>query len=153
MTTPVVEQARRAPRKRAADYTGRLTEKLQEDKKAEVLEAAQRIALVNAEMKEEKNKLVDYTDDSTAYEVEVREVEVSTPYRMIRVNQDINQMTFGRTVLDPGDYDNPDINLRRPAVMGPMRYYDFSEGQLYKVTKDIAEHLDNLGYIAYMGGA
>lgn len=153
MTTPVAEKTRRAPRKRAADYTGKLTERLQEEKKAEVLEAAQRVALVNAEAREEKNILVDYTDDVTPHEVEVREAEVSTPYRIIRVNADIDKMTFGRIVLDPGDYDNPDLSLRRPAVMGPMRYYDFEEGRPYKVTKDVADHLNNIGYIAYMGGA
>jgi hypothetical protein len=152
MTTPV-EQTRRAPRKRAADYTGKLTEKLQEDRKAEIVEASQRIAMVNAELKEEKNSVVDYTGEPEVREVEVREVEVATPYRMIRVNADINQMTFGRSVIDPGDYDNPDFSQRRPAVMGPMKYYDFEEGRLYRVTKDIAEHLQNIGYISYMGGA
>lgn len=155
MTTPVVQQARRSPsRKRAADYTGRLTEKLNEDRKAEVVEAAQRIAMVNAEIQAERDEVVDYTDSPDPLpQVQVREVEVSAPYRMIRVNSDIRQMTYGREVLDPGDYDNPDFNKRRPAIMGPMKFYDFNEGQLYRVHREVAEHLNNLGYLSYMGGA
>lgn len=157
MTTPVVEQANsrsKAVRKRPADFTGKLTEKLQEERKAEIVEASQRIALVNAELAQEKDTIVDYTRaNEPVAEVQARAVEVASPYRMIRVNADIAQMTFGREVLDSGDYDNPDINLRRPAIMGPMKMYDFNEGQLYRVPKDVAEHLNNLGYLSYMGGA
>jgi hypothetical protein len=37
--------------------------------------------------------------------------------------------------------------------MGSMNMYSFKEGQVYRVSKEIAEHLERLGYIAYMGGA
>lgn len=153
MTTPSAEPSvRRAPsRKRPADFTGKQTERLNEERKAEIIEASQRIALVNQEIAEAKNEIVDYTDSPEPLpEVEVRVAEVSTPYRMIRVNSDIDQMTYGREVLDPGDYTS---NPPRPAIMGPMKFYSFNEGQLYRVTKDLAEHLSGLGYIAYMSGA
>ncbi len=152
MTTPVVEQTRRSPsRKRPADFTGRKTEQLQEDRKAEIIEASQRIALVNAELAEEKDEIVDYTHSGEPLpEVKVQKAEVNTPYRMIRVNSDITDMTYGREVLDPGDFA---ANPPRAPRMGSMNMYTFKEGQLYRVTKEVAEHLERLGYISYMGGA
>lgn len=143
-----------ASRKRAADLTGRQQEKLQEDRKSEVIEASSRIALVNAQQKAAKEEIIDYTDSTDPLPaVEIRQAEVNTPYRMIRVNQDIDQMTYGREVTDPGDYDNPDMSQRRPAVMGPMHMYNFAEGQMYRVPREVAEHLNDKGYVSYMGGA
>jgi hypothetical protein len=142
-----------ASRKRAADLTGKRTVQLQEERKAEVIEASQRIALVNAQVKADKEQIIDYTDSTDPLpEVEVRQAQVNTPYRMIRVNQDIEQMTYGRTVVDAGDYDNPDISLRRPSVMGPLTEYNFKEGQMYRVPREVAEHLNDKGYVSYMGG-
>lgn len=139
-------------RKRAADYTGQQTAKLQELRKADIVEASQRIALVNAEQQAAKEEIIDYTGGQAELpEVEVRQAEVNTPFRVIRVNQDIDQMTYGRKVPDPGDYDNPDMSLRRPAVMGPLNEYNFKEGHMYTVPKEVAEHLDAKGYISYMG--
>lgn len=142
-----------ASRKRAADLTGRMTERLAEDRKTELLEASQRIALVNAQTQAAKEEIIDYTNSNDPLPiVEVRQAEVNTPYRMIRVNQDIDQMTYGREVSDPGDYDNPDFSLRRPAIMGPMNMYTFAEGQMYRVPREVAEHLNDKGYVSYMGG-
>jgi hypothetical protein len=143
-----------ASRKRAADLTGKQMERLAEDRKTEVIEASQRIALVNAQQKAAKEEIIDYTNSSEPLPVvEVRQAEVNTPFRMIRVNQDIDQMTYGREVIDSGDYDNPDMSQRRPAVMGPMHMYSFAEGQMYRVPREVAEHLNDKGYVSYMSGA
>ena len=151
MTSPEPVVRKAAAKKRPADYTGRLTEQLEQDKLAEKIEASQRIAMVNAELAQAKDDVVDYTgSDEPIPQVQLREVEVATPYRMIRVNTDIEQMTYARQVLDPGDFE---ANPPRPPRMGPMNFYTFGEGQLYRVTKDVAEHLERLGYIAYMSGA
>lgn len=142
-----------AARKRAADLTGRMTEQLAEARKAEVIEASERIALVTAQNKAVKEQIIDYTNSDDPLPVaEVRQAEVNTPYRMIRVNQDIDQMTYGREVIDPGDYHNPDPSLRRPAIMGPVKMYSFAEGQMYRVPREIAEHLNDKGYVSYMSG-
>lgn len=152
MTTPTSPQ--RPSRKRAADYTGKQTEKLNEARKNEIIEASSRIALVNAEAQAAKEEIIDYTNSSDPLPtVEVRKAEVATPYRMIRVNADIDQMTYGREVIDSGDYDNPDLSQRRPAIMGPVKMYSFAEGQMYRVPREIAEHLNNLGYLSYMSNA
>lgn len=143
----------RPSRKRPADFTGKQTEKLNELKKSELIEASNRIALVNQEVQASREEIIDYTDsDDPLPQIEARQVEVSAPYRMIRVNADIDQMTYGRKVEDPGDYTNPDLNLRRPAVMGGMNVYNFSEGQMYRVPTEVAQHLYDLGYVSYLGG-
>jgi hypothetical protein len=152
MTTPVVQDGQvKTSRKRAADHTGRLNERLQSEHATELKEAASRVALATAVAEEEKNIVVDYTDSTEPIpEVEIKAVQVSSPYRMIRVNQNIDQMTYGREVLDPGDYQS---NPPRAAIMGPMKYYTFEEGVVYRVPKDVADHLNDLGYLSYMSGA
>ena len=148
-----ITSPQRPSRKRPADYTGKKTAELQELRKEDILESSSRMALIASEAQKSKEDIIDYSDsDEPLPEVEVRKAELATPYRMIRVNTDIDQMVYGRSVVDEGDMDNPDISLRRPSVMGPMKFWDFKEGQLYKVKREIAEHLDNLGYLSYQGG-
>lgn len=152
MANEVVQEGKvTTSRKRAADYTGRKTEQLQRDRKAELQEAATRVAMATASAEEEKNIVVDYThSDEPMPEVELKAVQVNSPFRMIRVNQDIDNMTYGRSVVDPGDYNS---NPPRPAIMGPMNFYSFKEGVVYRVPKEVADHLNDIGYLAYMGGA
>jgi hypothetical protein len=140
-----------ASKKRPADFTGRLNEKLTVEKKEHLTEVAQRVAMVNEVIEEEKNTVVDYTNsDQPIPEAELRQAVLNTPFRTIRVNSDIPQMTYGREVVDPGDENNPDIALRRPPTSA-LKFYDFKEGQLARVPKELAEHLDRLGYVSYMG--
>ena len=150
MTTPIVKVPARGQRKRPGDKTGVETERLNEELKAERTEAAQRIAMVNAAREEESNEVVDYfpQSDKPLPKLEVREVEINDPGRIIRVNSDIDQMVFGREVVDPGD-----IAAGRPPIMGPISFWNFKEGQSYRVSKDMAEHLNRLGYLSYLGGA
>lgn len=151
-TTAVVQEGQvRTSKKRAADLTGRLNEKLQAENAVELKEAAARVAMATSAAEEEKNVVVDYTgSDEPIPEVELRKVEVASPYRMIRVNQNIDQMTYGRSVVDPGDYT---ANPPRPAIMGGLNTYSFEEGVVYRVPKEVADHLNDIGYISYMGGA
>lgn len=155
MTTPIVKTPARGQRKRPTDFTGKQTEELNEAKKVEKAEAAQRVAMVTAEAEAASNEIVDYFPQSgkPLPQLEVREVEVNDPGRIIRVNTDIDQMVFGREVVDPGDLTNPDPSLHRAPVMGPIKFWNFKEGQAYRVNKDMAEHLQRLGYLSYLGGA
>lgn len=150
MTTPIVRTPARGQRKRPTDLTGKQTEELNEKLKVERAEAASRVAMVTAAREVESNEIVDYfpESDKPLPQLEVREVEVNDPGRIIRVNTDIDKMVFGREVVDPGD-----MTAGRPAIMGPIKFWDFKEGQAYRVSKDMAEHLDRLGYLSYLGGA
>lgn len=78
-----------------------------------------------------------------AAEIEEAEaVEVGPREVTIRVNTKIEQMVLGRSVLDPGD---PTRGI--PPRLGHLQFYDFEEGQKYRVPVSIAEHLDELGYL------
>lgn len=150
MTTPTVKTPARGQRKRPTDFTGKQTEELNEALKVERAEAAQRVAMINSEREEASNEIVDYFPQSEKPlpQLEVREVEVNDPGRIIRVNTDIDQMVFGREVVDPGDRE-----AGRAPIMGPIKFWNFKEGQAYRVNKDMAEHLQRLGYLSYLGGA
>lgn len=78
--------------------------------------------------------------------VEETEVEVRAKTRRIRVNYPIDDMTFGREVLAPAEYDEHGVQ-KREAVLGSLRSYSFEEGRWYTVDTDLADHLAYLGYI------
>lgn len=143
--TEVTVSGPRTQRKRPADFTGLQTEKLNEEKKVE--RAAAKIAMVNATEEVTGPEFVDYTGSDTPLpEVEVHEVEVNDPFRTIRVNTKIEQMTFGRRVMNPGD---PERGIA--PIMGDLPTYTFEEGKSYRVPKEMAEHLGSKGYLAYIG--
>jgi hypothetical protein len=148
MATPTSVTPAKGQRKRPADFTGLKTERLNEEKKAEQLESASRMAMVNAEREEASNEVIDYFPEAGEElpSVEVRAVEANKTYRIIRVNTDIDKMVYGRDVIDPGD-----VETGRMPTMGTIKFWDFKEGQPYRVSKDMAEHLNNLGYLSYMG--
>lgn len=140
-------QPARGQRKRPADFTGRQTELLNEAKKVERAEQAEHVSMVSAAEAEAKNAVIDFETGEAIPEIEVRSVEVTSPTRTIRVNSDIIDMTWGRQVHNPGD---PEKGI--PAVMGPLNNHTFREGQAYsKVPVDLAEHLNELGYLSYLG--
>jgi hypothetical protein len=140
--------AARPSRKRAQDFTGRQAEKLAEERRVQQQESAQRVAMVTAVANEELNEIVDYTGTGLPVRTaEVIEVEVNTPYRMVRTNQDIENLTWGREVLDPGDMT---IDPPRAPVMGGLRTYNFKQGQQVKIDKDLADHLDSHGFLSFI---
>lgn len=136
----------RSQRKRPADFTGIKTEQLNAAQAEANKEAASRMAMATQVALEESNVLVDYSESRDLSDIERQELEVNDPVRTIRVNTEIEQMTFGRQVLDAGD---PDTG--RPAVMGPMNMYSFEPGRPYRVRKALAEHLQAKGYLSYIG--
>lgn len=71
-------------------------------------------------------------------------VDVQRRKVIVRVNSKIEQMTFGREVIDPGDRD---ANPPRDPVLGNLRFYDFEENHRYKVPVDLALHLEEKGYL------
>jgi len=133
-------------RKRPADFTGIQTERLNAEKAESLKERANEIALSHETAAVEKTGIIDYTGSDTPVVIETAPVEVNDPYVNIRVNSPIEQMTFGRQVLDPGD---PETG--RPPAMGDMNTFTFEEGQAYKVPRELADHLDSKGYLSYRG--
>lgn len=155
-TPPTAVSSPRTQRKRPADFTGIQAERLAEEKKEEVAARAKEIALVHQEQEEQANKVVDYTGADTPLEevVIAPAVEINEPYRTIRVNTKIEQMTFGRQVVTPERLEkDPSTGetIRVPAVMGSIPQFNFDEGVSYRVPKEMADHLQRLGYLSYIG--
>lgn len=74
------------------------------------------------------------------------EVEVRAKKEYIRVNFPIDDMTYGREVLDVGAQDENGAYTRAPRL-GNLRKLDFEEGVKYLVDSDVADHLRSLGYL------
>lgn len=137
------------PRKAGGDFTGQQQAKNAEEKKLELKEAAERMSVITAVEAEVRDTIIDMTDPTNPVpEVQVRQVEVSSPVRVIVTNQDMDNVTWGREVYDPGN-----IEEGRPAVMGPLKMFSFKEGQRYKIQADLANHLNDKGYLAFLGNA
>jgi hypothetical protein len=131
-------------RKRPADFTGLQTERLNEAKAADIKKRAAEMALATTVVEEEKSGII--CDTGEFIPVETAPVEVNDPKVTFRVNTDIENMTFGREVIDPGD---PETG--RAPIMGVMNNYNFEQGQSYRYPRDLVDHLDRLGYVAFRG--
>jgi hypothetical protein len=72
-------------------------------------------------------------------------IDVTKEKVEIRVNAGIDDMTFGREVLDPGDREKG-----LDPVLGNLRYYTFEEGHRYMVPVALALHLEEIGYLYHL---
>lgn len=117
------------PRKRAGDLTGIETERLIKENAAELKLRAQEIALMNEAQEEYDNIPVDYSEGPRAIdpepdELEVKEVKLESPTRVIIPNTTLEKMTFGAG-----------------------NHYDFEEGKKYTVPVELARHLESKGLL------
>jgi hypothetical protein len=116
-------------RTKATDYTGREREKLQKEHAEEMKLRAEEMSMATAaKVSEVSNSITDLTEIYSAPvildSIEEVEVSVNEPNVVIRVNEDIEDMTLGVGTL-----------------------YTFKAGQKYKVKKEVADHLEDKGYI------
>lgn len=90
--------------------------------------------------------ITDYTDAARP-KVAPRPAEAPHEPReyVVRLVASIENMTFGRDIIDPGDFSDP-VNPRMPMV-GGLKSYNFTEGTLYKVDEPLYLHLKELGYL------
>ena len=45
------------------------------------------------------------------------------------------------------DDGNPTWEIKRPAELGGLRFYNFEEGRKYRLPRPLADHLDEHGYV------
>lgn len=110
------------PTKRAGDITGRKAEALR-DQNAEALRArAQELSLMTQVAQEERNEVVSLVPDRGVQQQ--GQVEVEIPTKTFRVNTNLESMTYGHG-----------------------NHYTFEEGRTYKASKDLYDHLEEMGYI------
>jgi hypothetical protein len=144
MTTPTAGPGpnSRTSRKRPADFTGKLMQQQQVEQSEQLKLREKELGLANAVASQELLEEIDYTGRQTPDQLDTRPVEVLDPDVSIRVNYPIEDMTFGREIISPGDPENG-----IPPVIGNLKSYSFEEGRPYKVPRAVAEHLDAKGYL------
>jgi hypothetical protein len=142
---PRINSPRNTTSKRPADFTGQLKTQLEKDHAEELTARDAEIARVTAVQALEDTQEVDTSLDAVlqghidmAEKVEVKSAKVHG----VRVNYPIEDMTFGRIILDPGDPENGIA-----PVIGPLRNMSFEEGKPYTMDREVYEHLDAKGYI------
>lgn len=103
------------------DLTGRKKAELAAAHQAEQQAAAQRMSTITAQAEQKKTETIDLSGDDTKT---VEDVEVKVPKVELRVNTTLENVTIGHGTN-----------------------YDFEVGQKYKVTKDVYDYLDDLGFV------
>jgi ferritin-like protein len=118
------------------DATGRAVEDAAKKRAKDLAERADEISL--SRQLEKESLLKDVFDPKTPDqpllidEVESVGVAVNNDTVIIRTNTDIEQMTYG-------------------VIRGVPQEYNFKAGAKYKVSKDLAAYLNNLGYVSMIG--
>jgi len=127
-----------------------------EAKKAEDAAQAQAEAVAEAEVAsfEKKKVVIDYYTDADKPLAEVVEDEVTStlPYREVTIKYGIENMVFGRKIIRQPEYRKDEKGedtweMVRPAELGGLRFLNFEEGRRYRLPRELADHLDEHGYI------
>lgn len=103
------------------DLTGRKKAELAAQYAEEQQAAAQRMSTITAQAEKRKTETIDLSGDDTTV---VNDVEVRVPKVELRVNTTLENVTIGHGTN-----------------------YNFEVGQRYKVTKDVYDYLDDLGFV------
>ena len=137
----------RTQAKRPGDLTGTRGQKLAKERdEAQEAALAEAAAAKAGERVEKLSTVVDYTETPRPVAEVVEPVAVQPKEMTIRVNYPIEDMTFGREVISPTEYDD-EGRLVREAVLGGLKTYNFEEGVQYKVPFELGAHLKSLGYV------
>lgn len=111
-------------RVKPTDYTGRERERLQKEHQDELKLRAQEMSLANAQAAEEAaNTITDYRP-TVIGDVEDQGVNLADDSEIVVLIDDLDQMT-----------------------LGAGNHYSFRAGQKYRVTKHMADHLREKGYV------
>ncbi len=115
---------------KAQDFTGRQKAKLEKEHAEELAQRSEEMAIATqVEAAQIENEVIDVTEQPSAPTVIVDSVEevgveLADNTQIIRVNEDVIEMTFG---------------------VG--NNYTFYQGRKYKVKKDLADWLEEKGYL------
>lgn len=109
-------------RRRPQDFTGREADRLAKERDEAAERAANELTMVQSAEREVKSEVVDYATPELSKPA--GPVEVRQPYRTVRINTDLEQVTYGAG-----------------------HHYDFEQGRTYKLPTDFADHLDAKGFV------
>lgn len=140
---------RGTPRRHPQDLTGREDDRLKLENAQAIEQAGEEMALATPVRRKRSKRVTDYTDAARP-KVAVTPVPV-TPAEpreyVVRLVASIEDMTYGRDIIDQGEFDPALHGYTRPPVIGGLKTYSFIEGQLYKVDEGLYQHLKGLGYL------
>jgi hypothetical protein len=140
------------PRTNAGDRTGLQNQALEaEAEETAAQEAARRQAEEDAEAKRREKEVIDYTNFEAIVEVEENEVEDTNPFRTVRMKFAVEDMVYGRKVkIEEVPTELRESMGGRTEILVPGKLNDninLEEGRKYKLPRDLADHLDERGYI------
>lgn len=149
ITTPRTNRTTGKPVAQPGDMTALRKQAQEETRDVEQAEAAQRLTMAReVDDYEKQHVTVDYTGADVALpDVEEDDGADERPYREIIVKYDIDKMAFGRDIVTPAVTDEATGVMSVPPVLGGIRFFDFKEGRRYRVPRELAEHLDERGYV------
>lgn len=110
--------------KKPTDFTGRQQEILRAKHAEELKRREAQISMAQQIQIEEDEKVQDLVPEVRIVEEDGKPVTVEQPTKVIRVNTTLESMTFGAG-----------------------NHYHFEEGKQYRVSPELAYHLEELGYV------
>lgn len=139
------------------DYTGVQKAKLEAEHADELKAREAELTTLAEAQTTARSEEVDYTkgghaspglaQPSTRPVLEESEVEVGPTEVSIYVNSPIEDMVYGRNV-EPAVFDAEGVIVQHARDHG-LQFFTFEEGTPYRVTIDLARHLDELGYLRH----
>ena len=140
---------RGAPRRSPRDLTGRTDDDLKRAHADEIEQAGAQMAMATPGLTKARRskEITDFTDGARPKVEPTPAAPPTTEPRefVVRLVASIEDMTYGREIIDPGDFTDPS-NPRMP-MLGGLKTYNFTEGKLYKVDEPLYLHLKDLGYL------
>jgi hypothetical protein len=157
ITKPAPLQRSNASKRKAnpRDLTGVRKQQLEAERAEEQLQAAAQMSLASEQAAaRRRDEVVDYSQGGLSApgmplgveEPEPEVTEVQEPFVTIRVNAPIEDMVFGREVIEDAEFNEKGELLKEP-VLGSLQFYNFEEGVSYLVPRAIAEHLERIQYV------
>lgn len=106
-------------------------------------------AAAAAEQHEREHGVTDYFENAGVPlpEPEKTKAEDLLPYRDVRIKATLDQVAYGRKIIEEPEYDEKTGAVTKPAVLGGIRFFDFEEGRQYRLPREFAEYLDAKGYV------
>jgi len=152
---PATNRATGKPAPQHGDQTAVQAQALEAKKLEDAAKKAAEVEeLADVQEHERKNVLIDYYADADKPLEEVVEDEVQStlPFREVTMKYSIENMVFGRKIIREPEYildddGNPTWEIKRPAELGGLRFYNFEEGRKYRLPRPVADHLDEHGYL------
>lgn len=134
------------------DFTAMEKQKLEREHQQEQAVRAQELSMQERAEQEQvrgDEVVADYftTASSPLPEFRAGDEDGDLPYRDVRFKIGVEQMAYGREIVREPEF-NEHGELTKDAELGGIRYFDFDEGRMYRLPREMADYLDAKGFLA-----